>query len=359
MQTQEIKSPRKKSNTKRTHKSDAGLYLNIYGLIIHCDIPSPELAAQMVRPFNYFLHPAGEKPKAEIIIRTEEIDPPYDQFPAISASFSTPRNIVFKGKDCKIIDYFGSGVIKEENNARLFTMYSRDVNFFQEAFYLLVISLFGQHCDRSKLLRIHALALSYKDTAILLPITPGGGKSTMAMAMMEEDDFKLISDDEPLLDKTGAINPFPIRIGTLDAEKISKIPEKYVYSIDRMEFGQKYFIDIEYWAEKLEKRPLKKSILFVSRRLLNGEPSIEPCSKWKALGTLVRDAVIGVGLYQGVEFLFSHSPLEVFSKIRLASGRFFMAYRLARRSQTFQISLSRNIPKNTEMFKSFIQNLPS
>lgn len=234
------------------------MLIDIYGLVIECKTESDELINQLQRPFNLFRKEDG-KPKVQIIIKEEK--PPYQTFPTLTASFLTPRNIVFKNHEYKIIDYFGKGVVVENNDHTSYTVYSIDRNFLQEVFYLLVVSLFSQHCDRNKMLRIHALALSYKDMAILLPIT-------LAVAMLEEDDFKLISDDEPILDKDGYINPFPIRIGTLDEAKIKKIPVQFVYSIDRMEFGPKYFIDIEYWSDKLEQRKLNKSILFVSKQQL-------------------------------------------------------------------------------------------
>jgi len=188
----------------------------------------------------------------------EEEDPPYDSFPNLKASFSTPRNIVYAEKDCKIIDYFGKGVVLENGDRSVFTLYSRDRNFVQEAFYLLVISLVGQHCDRNGMLRVHALALSYKDTAILLPIPLSGGKSTFALTLLEEDGFKLISDDEPVIDRSGRILPSPLRIGTLEKNKITSIPNEFVYQIERMEFDLKYFVDIHYWQDKLKRRIAEK-----------------------------------------------------------------------------------------------------
>jgi hypothetical protein len=224
-----------------------------------------------------------------------------------------------------------------------------------EAFYLLIISIFGQFCDGNGYLRVHALALSYKDTAILLPIPPGGGKSTLAMAMLNTNGFKLISDDEPLVDNSGYIHPFPTRIGTLDKKKIESIPPKFVYQIDRMEFGKKFFIDYDYWQDKIEDKPIKKSVLFISHRLLNGEPSIQKSSRMKALASLIRDAVIGVGLYQGLEFILHNSSWEVLSKIRVVSRRFIKAVKLASSAKTYQINLSRNIDKNAEVLKEFLE----
>ncbi len=330
------------------------MIIDLYGLVIKVHCEPDNFSAELIRPFKFFL---SEKKASEIIITVVQKDPDYKTLPSVKASFSTPRNIVYRHNGKKYIDYFGKGLVIEDMEESKFYIYGCETNFLFEAFYLLVISLFGQHCDRKGYLRVHALALSYKDTAILLPIPPGGGKSTMAMAMLGTNGFKLISDDEPVVDKAGYIHPFPTRIGTLDKKKVESIPSKFVYQIDRMEFGEKYFIDYDYWQDKIEYRPLKKSILFISHRLLNGEPSIQKASRIKVLSCLIRDAVIGVGLYQGLEFIIHNSSWEILTKVKIVSNRFSKAVKLALSSETYQINLSRNIEKNTQLLKEFIENL--
>lgn len=332
------------------------MFINIYGLVIDCQAASPEFETELVRPFYYFIK-EDKDPSITVIIKEE--DPSYQNFPVIPATFSTPRNIVYKNNNFKIIDYFGRGVVVEEAQKSQFTLYSRDRNFLLEAFYLLVISLFGQHCDRSNMMRVHALALSYRDTAFLLPIPPGGGKSTMGIKMLEDPVIKLISDDEPIYDSSGRILPFSLRIGTLNQELLQTIPPEYFYSIDRMEFGQKYFIDCRYWDAQIEQRLLRKSVLFVSQRVLNGTPGIRPIAKRHVLKALIRDAVVGIGLYQGVEFLFSHSSWEVLSKFLLASKRLSLALKLTRSSKTYQMILSNDIQENARVFQQFIKTFPT
>ena len=324
------------------------MIIDIYGLVIKCQAQSSELIDLLVRPFKEFVKDKGAP---SVVITVVEEDPPYDTFPSIKARFSTPRNIVYNDKEFKLIDYFGKGAILEDYRNETFTLYGRCRNFLQEAFYLHAISLFGQYCDKAGMLRVHALALSYQDTALLMLMPPGGGKSTMAMAMLQEEGFKLLSDDQPVIDKYGCVHPFHLRIGTLDKEAIRLIPEEYVYEIDRMEFGLKYFIDCTYWKDKLENRPLRRSILFTSQRLLNGPPSIEKASKRNALSSLMRDAVIGVGLYQGVEFIFKSSSWEVLSKIGMVSKRFRVAVKLALASKTYQMNLSGDVRKNAVVLR--------
>jgi hypothetical protein len=330
------------------------MLINLHGLVIECKTDSSELTSQLVRPFHYFL--SKEKtPDVTVIVKEE--DPPYKSFPSVPVTFSTPRNVVYKTDKIKIIDYFGKGVILEDRHRMTYTLYSRNRNFLVEAFYLLTISLFGQFCDMQGMLRVHALAISYNNRAILLPIPPGGGKSTMAMALLEEKQFKLISDDEPIFNRSGYILPFPLRIGTLNPDVLSTIPENYVYEIDRMEFGRKYFIDCKYWDSQIENQPLDEIILFTSQRVMNGTPSIEPVTKLLILRTLIRDAVIGIGLYQGIEFLFSHSSKEVIYKIHVVLKRLKLAMRLASVSTTYRMIISDDIQANARFFTNFIKNL--
>jgi len=336
----------------RLHKKN--MKIDMYGLVIECSIDSHEFAEQLTRPFKYFIVEKG-LPLATIVVKDQP--PPYESFPKITASFSTPRNIIYENEDLKIVDYFGKGAVVEDGKQSTFIIYGSDRNFSQEAFYLLVMSLFGQHCDKRKMLRVHALAVSYKNKAILLPIPPGGGKSTMGLALLKEKEFMLISDDEPVVKNDGAILPFPLRIGTLDREKLKDIPPEFVYSIDRMEFGLKYFIDIQYWKNKLECRSLNDVVLISSKRVLNGQPLIEKVTKCKVLKSLIRDSVIGVGLYQGLEFMLNKSMWSSLSLIGTACKRFVIAVKLLRNSDTYSMTLSSDVDDNVQVFKEFVRTL--
>lgn len=336
-------------------------FLDIYGLIIECKTASVDLLPELVRPFVSFVSagkPDGFESRTTRIF-IEETDPPYETFPLLPAAFSTPRNVVYCDKDRKIIDYFGKGVVVQSDRDAYYHIYGNDRNFLLEAFYLLILSLLGQYCDRRGLLRIHALAMSYHDLAVLILMPQGGGKSTMAHALIEEPEFRYISDDDPILDQHGRILPFPRPIGILNHKSIEQIPEQYVYKVNRMEFGWKYYVDCEYWKGKTETRRLTESLLLIGHRVLNGSPAIVKYSKRKAFGVLIRDAVIGVGLYQGLEFLLSRSTWDALSKIPVVFRRFLRALRLIRTTRTYQFTISGNSEQNLQVLKNFLAKYDS
>jgi hypothetical protein len=328
--------------------------LDIHGLTIRCEADSPALADAMIRPLKYFV--SEVESSGVTVIATEE-DPPYDRLPRIEAQFSTPRNVVYRNDSLKVVDYFGRGVIVQESGSSTYRIYTRDRNLLCEAFYLLTLSLLGEHCDRKGLLRVHALAISCNERALLLLIPSGGGKSTMAFRLLEESPIKLISDDDPIIAPNGDILSFPRALGTLDSHRIDRVPSEHVYSVDRMEFGLKYFVDCDYWGDKIETGPLKRSVLFVTRRVLNGTPAIAKVSKRAALAALMRDAVFGVGLYQGVEFMFNHSTWEAVAKGTTVLKRTLRALKLARASATYEFTLSGDVGRNCTVFQEFLRTL--
>jgi len=329
-----------------------GAFLDFYGLTIECQSHSCALTAELVRPFKFFVRPDA---KAQIQIIIKEEAPPYHLFPTINASFFTPRNVVYKDGDRKIIDYFGKGIAVTENQGKTYEIFGLSQNFLLEVFYLLVLSLLGQHCDREGLLRVHALAVSYHDRAILLLLPQGGGKSTMAFQLLNKPDFLYLSDDDPIIDRAGRVLPFPRPLGVLNSETLRQIPQEYLYMVDRMEFGIKHYVDIEYWGRRIEERHLSDILLFIGKRVLNGVPSVRPVSKLTALRTLCRDAVVGVGLYQGLEFLLSHSSWDAVRKIPVLMKRFLLAAKLANRSTTYEFTLSAKHAENCAALISFLQ----
>lgn len=313
--------------------------LDIHGLVIACETSDPALAAALERPFRYFAVADGT-PVATV--RVEPVDPPYDALPPVAARFSTPRNVVYEDGRRKIVDYFGRGAVIHDPERLLYTLYSRDENLLREAYYLLVLSLLGQHCDRVGRLRVHALALSHRDTAYLFLMPSGSGKSTLALGMLEAGGVGYISDDDPLFDPRRGILPFPRSLGILDRERLAAVPERFVSRVDRMEFGTKYLIDADYWADRIERRDLRRIVLVATQRVLNGDPTIAPMTRTAMFRVLVRDAVLGIGLYQGLEFLVQRRSLELARKLPALARRALLAARLARRAETFCLRANRD-----------------
>jgi hypothetical protein len=326
--------------------------LNIYGLSVQLECPHDDLSTELIRPFKHLKASLSET-TITIVVHEENTD--YSKFPEAVSSFSTPRNIVFTSKSSKIIDYFGKGTVIESTDHLLYHIYSKDRNFLIEAFYLITMSAFSRFCDQKNFLRIHSLGISFCDKAYLLLMSPGFGKSTLALGILKENGYNLISDDCPLYTK-GFILPFPVRIGVLNKESVKYIPDKFVYHIDRMEFGSKYFIDMDFWQDKIETEPLKNIIIIKTRMILQGKAAIKRVPKSALIKPLLRDAVIGLGIYQGMEFLFSGRAHEIFLRVYVVLKRMSQALKLILKSKPYEFTLTRNTDENIRAFREFSSN---
>jgi hypothetical protein len=336
--------------------------VNIHGLVIACQSSSPGLPRHVLRPFWFFLEDHGEDHRAHgtdgtptAVIHVEAQAAPYNTFPRLPSRFSTPRNVVYEGDGLKIVDYFGRGAVVQDERRQVYRVYSADDNLLREIVYLLVLSLLGRYCDRTGVLRIHALAVSKGDRAFLFTMPPGAGKSTLAFALLEAGNVRYLSDDDPLFDRQGRILTFPRALGLIDRDKLAPIPERFISRVDRMEFGTKYFVDLAYWPDRIERRPLTDIVVVTARRVLNGESTIAPISRLRLLRRLVRDAVIGIGLYQGLEFLVHRSVNEVWAKVPVLFRRLRLAARLARRARAFEMVLTNDAAATGRAVTAFIE----
>ena len=82
-------------------------------------------------------------------------------------------------------------------------------------FHLALIELLR----RRGLYTIHATALEYHGSAVLIPGNSGRGKTTSFISLLRSG-YRYLSDDHPLLHDSGAhieVLPFPIKINVTDA----------------------------------------------------------------------------------------------------------------------------------------------
>ncbi len=245
-------------------------------------------------------------------------------------------------------------MVIQDLRRRTYDVYSRDENLLREIVYLLVLSLLGQHCDRVGRLRIHALALSHGDRVFLFMMPSGSGKSTLAFGLLEAGGVGYLSDDDPLFDPACGILPFPRALGILDLERLSHIPAQYVSRVDRMEFGTKFLVDVAFWKDRIDARVLSDIVLVDTRRVLAGDPSIAEVSRWAIFRTLWRDAVLGIGLYQGLEFLVSRSSWELVYRVPILVRRLRLAATLARRAKAYRLTANRDAAATLALVRRFM-----
>jgi hypothetical protein len=323
---------------------------NFYGLLLAVCSPSVMLVEELRRDFSYFLAPAQ---KAQVQVRAQLLPPPYPDLPSIPAARFTLRNVCFRRDEVIYLDYFGQGLAIFDRCARQCDVYSTVPDVVHEIVYLFVLSTVGRYLDNLGIHRVHALGLSYHQQGILLLLPSGGGKSTMAVELLRQPGFFLLSEDTPLIDRRGFMQPFPLRLG-VRPEQQTGIPPQHLRTMQRMVFGPKTLIDIEYFQGRIG-QAVEPRFLFVGQRNLGDASAILPLSRRRAFSALLQDLVIGRGVYQGREFLCEPGLWELLDKGKLGMARVSKSLRLLARTSPYRFILGRDIEKNRQTLIEFLQ----
>jgi hypothetical protein len=325
-------------------------FFDFYGFTIQVSSTADALVEEVRRHFAFFRSLGGE---ARMRVEMQLSPPPYDQLPALPASVFTPRNVCFQNKRTTYIDYFGEGLAVFDRNEQRCIIYGTNHDLVHEIAYLFILSTVGQYLDGQRLHRVHALGVSYRKRGILLLLPSGGGKSTMALALMRQPGFLLLGEDTPLISPNGRILPFPLRLGVRPEQK-PDIPPQYLRTVERMEFDPKTLIDIEYFKDRVGEA-VEPGLVLVGERNLGKVSEIIPLPRRKAFKAMVSHAIVGLGVYQGLEFLLERGLWELFGHGGVVASRLRNSIVLLWRAPAYRFVLGRDIDKNCQTFLDFVQ----
>lgn len=329
---------------------------DFYGFIVALASERDDVVREVTRDFAWFVVPPGRgerlrEPDMRVTISFEA--PRYSTLPAVPASVLTPRNISFRDGDVSYVDYFGRGLAIVNTKAGTCDIYGTDFDLVREIAYLFLLSTVGQYLDSKGLHRIHAMGVNYKGHGILLLLPSGGGKSTMTMELLKHPEFTLLSEDTPLIDHKGRIYPFPLRLG-FRSDGGTEVPEDQRRTLQRMEFDPKTFVDISFFRHRLSDA-VDPGLILVGERNLGSESSIVPLSKRRSLKAMIKYLVVGLGVYQGLEFLLERGLWEVTGKAGVAASRLRNGVALLRRAPSYKFVLGRDTAKNSATLIDFIK----
>ena len=332
-------------------ESEKSIILSFYGFGIEVKSSDSQTIDNIQRDFSFFLDP-DKTPEIHFEIFTTL--PDYQSFPSLRPSGHSPRNFSYRDKNLLLIDYFGKGLLIFDSVKKAYKVFSSDPHLRHEILFLTILSLVGQSFDSKHIHRVHGLGLEINGQGVLILLPQGGGKTTLMLELLKYPNVKLISEDTPLLNSRGEILPFPIRIGIDANAGLTNLPEKYIRLVKRMEFEPKYLLDIEYFKDKIAKNPCKLKFTFEGIRCLGDDARIIPASKLQIFRAFFINSVIGLGVYQGIEFILLSSPLEIIKKFALLVSRLKNSGRAALKTKSYNFLTGSDKSKNIETLISFL-----
>jgi len=326
--------------------------LQVYGLDLGVEGDWPEVIDSVAKDFAWFTTDAVGAGAERVIV--ERRPPDFDALGPLEASFVTPRNVVYSDGDRQVVDYFGKALCVVDRRAGTATIQGEEAHLVHEAAYLYLLSRVGEHLDRTGFTRLHALALSGAQGGVAVMLPSGGGKSTLAVRALRDEEVTILSEDTPLLDRRGVLHPFPLRIG-VNATDAETVPEAGVRRIERMEFHPKLVLDLDAFADRIEHESRPLSHIVVGRRSLGMTATLEPLSRRVAAGAMFREAVVGVGVYQGMEFVLQRGMRDVAGKAGIAASRAACCAAGLRGARVWRLTLGRDHDANWEALSALLR----
>lgn len=314
---------------------------NVYGYRFNVRSSVEEPLRGIAEDFGFF---AAEATTEGVTIELFAEAPPPEMRPTTTAIAYTPRNVAYRERGQRFIDYHGRALGIQDEATANFRLYSLDEGLLYEATYLYLLSQIGQNLDEAGLHRMHAVGVVISGRAVLVMLPMGGGKSTVGLHLLRHPEVKILSDDSPFIDRRGRALAFPLRLGLLPGSEHAVPPESR-RTIQRMEFGPKHLVNYSYFRDRVC-ASAEPGILFVGARTMAEGCRIEKISRLEGMRSCITNCVVGVGLFQGLEFILQSSPWELFSKGKLGISRAWNCWQLLRRAQVCRIYLGRDPERN-------------
>ena len=321
------------------------IQLDFFSFVVDVICPERDISQLITKDFQYFL---SEKKESDFVVQCEKVDS-YVLPKDLRAISQSQNSISYKHQGVKYQDYYGKA-LTETYVSKVRLKYVDKV-FLHELLYLLILSYGGKALDRKGLHKIHACGISYGSKNLILMMPSKGGKTTLFMDLLMDPDVSIISDDTPILTRTGGIKPFPLRLGCESKNDLKKrfpyISEAQVYDFNRIHFTKKYLLDISSLKNSVFVAP-GKSIFIAGYRSTREKPKLTPMSKWTFFKELFKHMVVGVGLPLIIEHFFRLGWKDFLVNASIFMSRFCTAIVVVFRHEAYLLETSSDRMENRQ-----------
>lgn len=335
------------------------LYLNFYDIKVKVESLDEEILKILGKDFSHFIS-LDSLSNIDFHLQIFQQSPPFQEVPNVVASMQTLNSICYDVGNIRYCDYYGDLLSVLNFTSNVAKVYSENSAKLHEVCYLLLLSRVGKQMDLRGLHKLHAVGVSYKDLAIICMMPMKGGKSTLLMQFLKDERFKIISDDIPLINFSGEIIPFPIKIGLSDLPGNLKVenPEENFYTMDRGLYGKKQLLCLRGLPGRVESsnRSFKKVLLIEAFRYNSKTSILKDADFLSTMKGLFKHGVIGFGLPMVIEYFWEKGFWDFLLKTRIFFSRLFSFTSLMFRARNMKLFLSKNPAEASEVIIKYVVN---
>ncbi|MFW5924549.1 MAG: hypothetical protein ACOCV4_00170 [Myxococcota bacterium] len=221
--------------------------------------------------------------------------------PRLRADQVVDRGVVYNLGSVTVVDHHGHAVSRYDFRTERGEVRSDATEDLVEVGYLMVHSRVGVLLEQRGLVRLHCLAVARGGRAAVVLSPSGGGKSTLARAVLRHTDLALLGDDMVLVDRRGQVLPFHSPLGVTDPSQAAGLGEPVAFP--RRHHPPKWILPLEAVDTRLAQGPHRPALLALGVRVSTRPSRLAPVPRGRAAPALWRDMVVGLGLPQVLELL--------------------------------------------------------
>jgi hypothetical protein len=300
---------------------EAQARFEVYGLGAKVRGDWPEVVEALRRDFAWFERDASGSDPTPLDVVIERKTPETDAFGPVPASLVTERNVVYRQPDRTVIDYLGRALSVLDHKTGRLVVQGEDGYYVRRAAFDFLLSRVGEHLDRRGLPRLHGLGLAGAQGGVLVTLPMGGGKTTLALRALRTDGVRFLSESSPLIDRRGYLHPFPFPLWVrTNSPEAADLPERHVRRIEGID-PDPSLLELSAFWDRIETVPQRLRHVVLGRRVLGRAATLERLPRRAAVGPFLRDSVIGLGFFQGIEFLLRGQVRSLVERVGTGARR--------------------------------------
>lgn len=337
--------------------SEIELNFKIYGISVKVLTNSEELSSRVEKDFGAFTYHEGEGHNSFLTIESNFKVIPKEILPNVKPTFNRKHVVTYDIQDERINDYKGKLLSLMNFEKEYAVLYSVDIEILHEVTYLLILSRTAKMMDQKGYHKIHGMGFNYQDKSVVVMMNSGGGKSTLLLNILKQNDVEILSDDTPIINENGVFSGFPLRIGLKARDSfLEEIVGEQVYTMNRQTHGLKYLYPVVGNKLKPVFEGKRKQILIVGLRDNFSLPEIKKITKAKMFYFLFIHQIIGIGLPIIFEYFWEKGIGDFFVKTMIFIKRLKAAVATIFKSEIYEMNFSNEPDKNADYLINFLKN---
>jgi len=270
------------------------LHLTLYKTNIHFMTNAASLVANIEHDFAFYKSRGNEAGRDAIVLRCLSHPIPRR---LRKVGFLVPLDkwvSVGNVRRKRIVKYRNDAIgIWERSKKRYFLICAQPALLY-ELSYITLLALLGCSFDLWGLHRVHALGISCQGMGALILLGQRQGKTSLALEIIRRNEFKILSDEQPLITHPLHCFSFVHRMG-LRREIIKKDDMPSFRVFVRRKYGIKYLQEPAYSHFVQKAVPLRAVLIGKKAPVASQSKRI---SRWACIGKLFMHLVVGDGLCQ-------------------------------------------------------------